>query len=102
MSASGMGATRWLVSRVHSPGMMYVKLLSALSICDTCPAFLVMNSSYIASHCGGSDSTFPSVGRRGAFVACALGSADGGGIPTPRASNVAGHVSGSLQLYMND
>lgn len=34
------------------PGMIYVKLLRALSICDTDPAFLVMNSSYMDSHCG--------------------------------------------------
>lgn len=47
----------------HLPGMIYVKLLNALSICDTCPAFLVMNSSYEASHFGGSDRIWPAEGR---------------------------------------
>lgn len=43
--------------------MIYVKLLSALSICDTWPAFLVINSSYMDSHCGGSDNMLPTDGR---------------------------------------
>lgn len=42
---------------------MYVRLLSALSICDTCPAFLVIKSSYMPKHCGGSVRTRPSVVR---------------------------------------
>lgn len=44
--------------------MIYVKLLSALSICDTWPAFLVMNSSYMPSHFGGIDRIWPAVTRR--------------------------------------
>lgn len=42
---------------------MYVKLRKALSICDTWPAFLVINSSYIDSHCGGIDRILPSDAR---------------------------------------
>lgn len=53
---------------------MYVKLLSALSICDTCPAFLVIKSSYMPKQCGGSVSTRPSV------VRAALGRTDAVGI----------------------
>lgn len=45
--------------------MMYVKLRNALSICDTWPAFFVMNSSYIFSHCGGRERIWPSDGRDG-------------------------------------
>lgn len=33
--------------------MMYVKLRSALSICDTALAFLTMKSLYMSSHFGG-------------------------------------------------
>lgn len=56
---------------------MYVKLLNALSICDTCPAFLVMNSSYIDSHCGGMERIWPTLGRG----LCAAGAAvDGAGM----------------------
>lgn len=40
------------VLRGHLPGIIYVKLRRALSICDTELAFLVINSSYIDSHCG--------------------------------------------------
>lgn len=41
------------------PGMMYVKLRSALSICDTWPAFFAMKSSYMRSHPGDCASAAP-------------------------------------------
>jgi hypothetical protein len=54
--------------------MIYVRLLSALSICDTWPAFLVMKSSYMLSHFGGIDRIWPAVTRRcGRFVAGFVG-----------------------------
>jgi hypothetical protein len=59
------------------PGMIYVKLRSALSICDTWPAFFVMNSSYIPSHCGGSARIWPNVG--GDALAPGFGIVDAGG-----------------------
>lgn len=71
----------------HLPGMMYVKLRRALSICDTCPAFLVMNSSYIPSHCGGSVRIWPKVGR--ADLAPGLGSVDGVGIAAQSEEDLA-------------
>lgn len=43
--------------------MMYVKLRRALSICDTWPAFFVINSSYMESHCGGNERMRPRDGR---------------------------------------
>jgi hypothetical protein len=42
------------------PGMMYVRDRSADSICETWLAFLVMKSSYMCSHLGGTASTPPS------------------------------------------
>ena len=61
------------------PGMMYVKLRSALSICDTCPAFLVIKSSYMLSHWGGRAKIWPSVGRDGR-AALGLDMTDGEGM----------------------
>ena len=53
--------------------MMYVRLRSALSICDTWPAFLVMKSSYMASQCGGSASIAATGDGAGAcFCAAAM------------------------------
>lgn len=51
---------------------MYVRLRRALSICDTCPAFFVMKSSYMASHCGGIERIWPTLGR-GLWAAGAAG-----------------------------
>ena len=42
---------------VPLPGMMYVSDRRAVSICDTAPAFLVINSPYTFSHFGASDRT---------------------------------------------
>lgn len=39
------------------PGIMYVRERRADSIWETCPAFLVTKSSYLASHVGGREST---------------------------------------------
>jgi hypothetical protein len=63
------------VGEMSLPGMMYVRLRSALSICDTCPAFLVIKSSYMLSHFGGSDRSWLAVGR--VDLAPGLGVADG-------------------------
>ena len=43
--------------------MMYVRLRRADSICETCPAFLAMKSSYMERHCGGRERICLSVGR---------------------------------------
>ena len=69
------GARQALRGQGNLPGMIYVKLRSALSICDTWPAFLVINSSYIPSHCGGRARIWPTVGRDGR--APGLGSVEG-------------------------
>lgn len=68
---------------------MYVRLRSALSICDTCPAFLVTNSSYMPSHCGGNDSICPRLGRDDGF-ASGLASFDGAGIVMVQNRRLAG------------
>lgn len=60
------------------PGMMYVRLRRALSICDTWPAFLEMKSSYSASQRGGRLSTWATA-FAGRF-ACGSGSGCGCGI----------------------
>lgn len=57
---------------INVPGIMYVRLRRALSICDTCPAFFVMKSSYMASHCGGIERIWPTLGR-GLWAAGAAG-----------------------------
>lgn len=44
----------------YPPGIIYVRLRKALSICETCPAFFVMNSSYMDNHCGGNERILPS------------------------------------------
>lgn len=56
--------------------MIYVKLRSALSICETCPAFLVMKSSYMASHFGGIARICPAADAGG----CGFGNVDWAGI----------------------
>lgn len=71
--------TRKIKMACDQPGIMYVRLRSALSICDTCPAFLVMNSSYIPSHCGGMARIWPRLGRDEGF-ASGRASLEGAGI----------------------
>lgn len=84
---------------------MYVKLRSALSICDTCPAFLVMNSSYIPNHCGGSARIWPRDGRDG--LAPGLGSVEGWGAMAvgairrrPRAGQLLAVESTALVVFL--
>lgn len=43
-----MYVSSWDMERTDGPGTIYVKLLSALSICDTAPAFFVMKSPYMS------------------------------------------------------
>jgi len=46
----GGDLSSWDLERTDGPGTIYVKLLSALSICDTAPAFFVMKSPYMSMY----------------------------------------------------